>query len=66
MLSGLKTQFPTQFEKSASKKFDENKLGDGDKDDESTVTKEEFSRMGYASRVKLRETNPTLYSELTK
>lgn len=66
LLSGLKTQFPTQFEKSVSKKFDENKLGDGDKDDETTVTKEEFSRMGYASRVKLRETNPALYSELTK
>ena len=32
MLSGLKTQFPTQFESSSSKKIEENKLGSGDDD----------------------------------
>lgn len=66
ILSGLKTQLPTQFETSTSKKIAEHKLEQGDDNNKSTVTKEDFSRMGYASRVKLRETNPDLYSELTK
>ena len=66
ILSGLKTQLPTQFETSTSKKIEEHKLEQGDDNNKPTVTKEDFSRMGYASRVKLRETNPDLYSELTK
>lgn len=65
-IAALKVQFPTQFEKAGSKKFDEHKLEHGDDGEKPTVTKEDFSRMGYASRVKLRETNPDLYSELTK
>lgn len=66
LIIGLKTQFPTQFETSTTKKIDEHKLEQGDGDKKDNVTKEEFSRMGYASRVKLRESNPELYSELTK
>lgn len=66
ILSGLKTQLPTQFETSTSKKIEEHKLEQGDDNNKPTVTKEDFSRMGYTSRVKLRETNPDLYSELTK
>ena len=66
IISGLKTQFPQQFESSTKKKIDEHKLEQGDDGKKDTVTKEEFSRMGYASRVKLRENNPELYSELNK
>ena len=68
ILSGLKTQFPTQFESTQTwKKVDEHKLGDGDDHShEQTVTKEEFQKMGYKSRVALKENNPELYEQLTK
>lgn len=65
MLSGLKTQFPTQFEGAAGKKIEEHKLEQGKKD-EPTVSKEEFAKMGYNSRAKLRADNPELYDTLTK
>lgn len=63
-LKGLKTQFPAQFEISSSKKIDEKKL---DKpDDKQTITKDEFKKMGYQSKVKLFNENPELYNELSK
>lgn len=64
-LKGLKTQFPTQFEASSNnKKIEEKKL---DKpDDKNTVTKDEFKKMGYQSRMKLFNENPDLYNELSK
>ena len=61
-LKGLKTQFPSQFESSASKKIDEKKL---DKpDDNRGISKEEFSKMGYQERLKLYNENPDQYNEL--
>lgn len=67
MLSGLKTQFPTFFETSSGKdgykRMDDGKLPDGD-DSKDTVTKEQFAKMGYKSRVELKESNPELYSKL--
>lgn len=64
LVSGLKTQFPTQFETSQSKKFEENKLPDeGDKN--GAITKESFAKMGYMERVKLATENPEVYSTLT-
>lgn len=63
-VKGLKTQFPVQFEASSSKKIDEKKL---DKpDDKQTVTKDDFKKMGYQSRLKLFNENPELYNELSK
>lgn len=63
-LKGLKTQFPTQFEASSTKKIDEKKL---DKpDDKQTITKDEFKKMGYQSKLKLFNENPELYNELSK
>ena len=62
-IAGLKTQFPTQFESSSSKKIEEHKLEDGD--DKNTVSKEEFEKMGYQERVKLFKENPEAYAELT-
>lgn len=63
-LKGLKTQFPAQFEASSTKKIDEKKL---DKpDDKQTVTKDDFKKMGYQSRLKLFNENPELYNELSK
>ena len=63
-LKGLKTQFPAQFEASSPKKIDEKKL---DKpDDKQTVTKDDFKKMGYQSKLKLFNENPELYNELSK
>lgn len=65
-LSGLKVQFPSMFEASSgAKKITENKLETGD-GEQNTVSKEDFEKMGYKSRVELRANNPELYSELTK
>lgn len=67
MLSGLKTQFPTMFETASNggdkKVIDPNKLPTGDNRN-SSVTKEEFEKMGYKSRVELKTSNPELYSQL--
>lgn len=61
MLSGLKTQFPTQFESPNSKKFEEHKLEDGD--DKGGITKSGILKMSYAERAKLYEENPDGYKE---
>ena len=62
-VKGLKTQFPNQFESSSQKKIEEKKLEKPD--DNQTVTKEEFTKMGYQSRLKLFNDNPELYKELS-
>ena len=66
-LAGLKTQFPTFFESTAGgHEIQPHKLPGRDEPQEVTVTKEEFDKMGYASRVKLREENPEVYDQLSK
>ena len=65
-VKGMKTQFPSQFESSKQKKIEEKKLEKTDDKDDIKVTKEEFNKMGYKSRVALRESDPDLYDELTK
>lgn len=66
-LAGLKTQFPHQFESaSVQKQIDPQKLPDRNNSGGTTVTKEEFNKMGYASRVELKQNNPELYSQLMK
>ena len=62
-VKGLKTQFPNQFETSASKKIEEKKLEKSD--DESSVSKEEFNKMSYQERLKLYNENPDQYKELS-
>ena len=64
-LAGLKTQFPTQFEAVGGKKYEEHKLPNTNEGDK-VVTKEEFNKMGYASRVEFKMNNPEAYSQLTK
>lgn len=64
MLSGLKTQFPTQFESSASKKVDEHKLEQGD--DDKTITRNDILKKPYAERMKLFNENPDAYREAMK
>lgn len=61
LLDGLKTQFPTQFESSSSKKIEENKLP-GD-DDGQSLTKSEILKKPYAERMKIYNENPEAYKE---
>ena len=64
-IAALKTQFPTQFESSSKKNIMENRLPDQEQP-ETVVTKDEFNKMGYNSRVELKQNNPELYSQLMK
>lgn len=59
LLSGLKTQFPTQFESSSSKKIEEHKLDHGDSGD--GLTKENILKKPYAERIKIFNENPEGY-----
>lgn len=59
-LSGLKTQFPTQFEAAGKKKIIENKLPNNDNGSD-TITKESILKMPYAERAKLFNENPEAY-----
>ncbi len=67
LLSGLKTQFPTQFESGANgrKLLYGGKLPEGDNDPVS-VTKEQFAKMGYNDRLKLKQDNEQLFKQLTQ
>ena len=64
-IAALKTQLPSQFTGEKKKNILENKLPEGDPGDK-PVTKEEFNKMGYNSRVALRQENPELYSQMMK
>ena len=64
-LAALKTQFSTQFESVGAKKIEENKLPEVGGEPR-TITKDEFDRMGYNSRVEFKRTNPEQYSQLMK
>lgn len=68
LISGLKTQHPAMFEASnnqqqnGNRKVLENNLPGGDKD--KTVTREQFLKMGYNERMKLKQENPELFKQL--
>ena len=65
-VAALKTQFPTQFETSTQKQYEPFKLPGDQGGSEQPITKAEFDKMGYASRVELRRNNPEQYSQLMK
>ena len=65
-LSGLRTQFPTMFETASADGYQV--LGDNrlpGSDDSNTLTKEQFEKMGYQSRLKLRNEQPDVYAQMT-
>lgn len=66
LLSGLKVQLPTHFEAAGGgrKVLDGGKLPDGDTDPVS-VTREQFAKMGYNDRLKLKQENEQLFRQLT-
>lgn len=64
LISSVKTQNPTQFESSQQNKIEPNLLpvDDGNK---SGVTQEQFNKMGYQSRLKLKQEQPEIYAQMT-
>lgn len=68
LISGLKTQHPAMFgasngsQQNGNRRILENNLPDGGKD--KTVTKEQFLKMGYNERMKLKQENPELFKQL--
>ena len=66
-IAGLKTQHPVHFSSNEDKReLQPHELHGRAEDRGDTVTKEEFNKMGYNSRVKLRESDPELYNQLMK
>ena len=65
-VAGLKTQLPANFTTAGGKKYEEHKLPYGGNDPIETITKEQFNKMGYNSRVELKQKNPEQYSQLMK
>ena len=65
LVSGLKTSAPSHFKKAGGIKVEPNPLPTP-KTDGATVTKEDFNKMGYTSRVELKQNNPDLYTSLMK
>ena len=63
LISGLKTQFPTQFKASSNRRVDPNRLPDNI--NQTGLSKEEFNRMGYQSRLKLKQEQPEVYAQMT-
>ena len=66
-LSGLKTQFPTMFESTGA--GDKKVLGDnrlpGSDDSAPGITQDQFNKMGYQSRLKLKQEQPEVYAQMT-
>lgn len=64
LISGLKTQFPTQFETANNnRRVEPNTLPQNN--NEPSISKEEFNRMGYQSRLKLKQEQPEVYAQMT-
>lgn len=65
ILTGLKTQFPGQFQKAnGGIEVDPLPLNQPNGNN-SGVTPEQFAKMGYQSRLKLKQENPEAYATLT-
>ena len=63
---GLKTQFPTMFESAGTRMqvLGDGRLPEGD-GGEAGITQEQFSKMGYQSRLKLKQEQPDVYAKMT-
>lgn len=63
ILSGLKTQLPTQFESKKGGGIDPNPLPEHD-NGRTGVTQEQFNKMGYQNRLKLKQEQPEVYAQM--
>jgi hypothetical protein len=65
LISGVKTQIPAHFEKAGQTRVEPNYLPAGDSRSGVSVTKEQFDKMGYQSRLKLKQEHPEVYNQMT-
>jgi hypothetical protein len=65
-VAGAKTRFPAHFTSTGGKTYEEHRLPDDKQDPSDSITKEQFNKMGYNSRVELKKNNPEQYSQLMK
>lgn len=65
-IAALKTQLPNQFAAESRKNILENKLPNNQESGDKAVTKEEFNKMGYNSRVAFKLENPEAYNQMMK
>ena len=65
-IAALKTQLPGQFTSDGKKNILENKLPQDGEAGGKGVTRDEFNKMGYNSRVALKQENPELYNQMMK
>lgn len=65
-VAGAKTRFPAHFTSASSKQYQEHKLPEDGPEPTDAITKEQFNKMGYNSRVELKKNNPEQYSQLMK
>ena len=64
LISGMKTQLPTQFESNKKTIVEPNPLP-GRNNEPSGITQEQFNKMGYQSRLKLKQEQPEVYAQMT-
>ena len=64
ILSGLKTQFPTQFEADSNRQIDPNPLPNPNHNG-AGITQDQFNKMGYQNRLKLKQEQPDVYAQMT-
>lgn len=63
-MSELKAQLPNQFKGEQNLKVEPQKLPDTSNNNYTTVTKEDFNKMGYNARVKFKQDNPEAYNTM--
>ena len=65
-IAGFKTQFPAQFATSQDNGFDIDSKKLPDRDDRTAgLTQEQFNKMGYQNRLKLKQEQPEVYAQMT-
>jgi hypothetical protein len=64
-LAALKVQFPNQFETAQSLQVNPQRLPANDGNISTGITAEQFGRMGYQSRLKLKQEQPEIYAQMT-
>lgn len=62
-LAGLKTQFPNMFESSTRRIIETNRLPE-EQIGGTGISKEQFDKMGYQSRLKLKQEQPEVYNKM--
>jgi hypothetical protein len=65
LITGLKTQFPSQFETATNKNIiDVNKFPNTNQQG-GGISQEQFNKMGYQGRLKLKQEQPEVYAQMT-